>query len=420
MKNKLFLASIAAALAVPAAVAPLEVKAEADGFTDLDKNYWAHDIVLEMKNEGIINGYLDGSFKPHAPISREHVAVLFSRVLDLKPIRPGIEFTDVPKDYVYYDEIQTVYRAGIFDGTGDGTFGVGQNLTRAQMAKILHIAFNLKTYTGFIFNDVFATDWATDHITTLYMNGITTGDNGKYKPYEPVTRAHYAVFLHRALNLDNDVQPEQPDPEPELPEVEEPEEPETPTEPSEPETEVPTDLAEQLTKFKNENPHLFLTDAPVAPNPYYNVPLMTKMMIDGKDSVEKTNLRHFLEYATMYGKGSEGISLTYDGYVDPIRGGKSAFIFQAMTDGNIQFLYDFRLDSANELAKEWLQMAIPEYADEIVPLIDPKVKQARDGEQGLLDRPFSGNIQFIEIGPYRLQIGVNGFYERMVIQLSLQ
>ncbi len=177
-------------------------------FSDVPKSYWAYKDIMKMHDEGVIYGYTDGTFKPHQSISRTHVAMLFARSLELKPIREGKEFRDVSKSHRAYADIQKVYRAGIFDGKGNGDFGVEDNLTRAQMAKVLTNAFDLELYKGNVFSDVGESHWAKDYVSTLYKSGITVGSNGRYLPNDYVSRAHYAVFLNRALNQDGLQKPE--------------------------------------------------------------------------------------------------------------------------------------------------------------------------------------------------------------------
>src|SRR5690606_9580279 len=161
---------------------PVEnIEPEVKDFTDIE-GIWTEDIIIEMANKDIINGYPDGTFKPMKEISRAQVAVLFDRALDLKPIRSAKDFKDVPKDHMYFDEIQAVYQAGIFDGT-DGNFRPNESLSRAQMAKILTIAFDLKPQSDENLSDVEGL-WVEDYVKAMYTNGITTGDNGKYKPNE--------------------------------------------------------------------------------------------------------------------------------------------------------------------------------------------------------------------------------------------
>lgn len=218
MRNKLFMATLAAAIAVPVIVAPVQAMEMAQtnvtDFKDVPKNHFAYKEIMEMRNASIINGYPDGTFKPQQGITRQHVAALIARALPLEPIREATTFKDVPTSHPYYEDIQRLYRAGIIDGT-NGQFNPSASLTRAQMAKILCLAFNLEPQKGYIFTDVGADHWAKDYIATLYASGITTGSEGKFNGNETVTRAQYAIFLYRALNPEKAPVPEKPlNPEP--------------------------------------------------------------------------------------------------------------------------------------------------------------------------------------------------------------
>lgn len=217
LNQKLFLSVMAAAVAMPVAVAPMTAQAadpQTQIFKDVPKTHPYFTIIQEMATENIINGYQDGTFRPNNAIKRSHVAALLARALPLEPVREAKEFKDVPKTHPYYEAIQKVQRAGIIDGS-DGHFNPDQPLTRVQMAKILTLAFDLKVKATYDFPDVATTHWGSDYVRALYSNGITTGSNGYYKPQEQVSRAHYAVFLHRLLNIDPDFVPEpKPDPKP--------------------------------------------------------------------------------------------------------------------------------------------------------------------------------------------------------------
>ncbi|MBE1555599.1 S-layer homology domain-containing protein [Sporosarcina limicola] len=219
MKNKkLFLASLTALVAIPSAVyivpandhveaAKVDKSTSHEGiFKDVSSESPYFEIINEMHNLGYISGYPDGTFKPEENISRKHVAALLSRVLPLEPVRQSKEFKDVQKTHLHYDIIQRVQRAGIMDGDQNGNFNPEAFLTRVQMAKIIDLAFDLSIKSEIDFKDVPPAHWGNRHVRALYSNGITTGYQGEFKPTEKVTRAHYAVFLHRALNLGNEDQ----------------------------------------------------------------------------------------------------------------------------------------------------------------------------------------------------------------------
>lgn len=169
-------------------------------FTDVLPTHMYNKEITAMKEAGIITGYPDGSFKPDTNIKRQHVAALIDRAVKLTPIRPATTFSDVPTTHPYYKEIQALYRAGVIDGTA-GKFRPDEELTRAQLAKILVNAFNLKQGNSepLVFKDIQDTAWEKEYVTILSSNNITTGDGGYFKPQNKVTRMHYAVFMSRAL-----------------------------------------------------------------------------------------------------------------------------------------------------------------------------------------------------------------------------
>lgn len=230
MKNNKRKGVLAAVLA-SAMVIPAATPAMADAeqiFTDVTKNHWAHTPIVEMYEEDIIKGYSDDTFRPSTSIRREHVAVLIDRALTLEPVREKKEFNDVSEDNPYYDAIQNLQMAGIMDGDKDGNFNPKAHLTRAQMAKVLDLAFDLDVKAEYDFPDVPPSHWSNEHVRAMYSNGITVGSDGHFKPNDPVTRAQYAVFMERLINLDEDFVPEpiEPPEEKPAPEPEKPEKPE--------------------------------------------------------------------------------------------------------------------------------------------------------------------------------------------------
>ncbi|MEB6549257.1 S-layer homology domain-containing protein [Heyndrickxia sporothermodurans] len=235
-RNALFVATLAAAVAIPSAVAPVHSEAAKENndskelqvvnvkatspFKDVSKSHWAYEAIHDMRDQGIINGYPDGTFRPSENITRKHVAALLDRALPLEPVRKAKEFKDVPKSHPYHDVIQKVQMAGIIDGDEKGNFNPEAPLTRVQMAKVLDLAFGLEVKADYDFPDVPTTHWGNKHVRALYSNGIAMGDGGYYKPNNPVTRAHYAAFLQRLMNLDEDfeakpIEPVKPEPKPE-------------------------------------------------------------------------------------------------------------------------------------------------------------------------------------------------------------
>lgn len=204
MKNKLYTTILASTLAVPAIVVPVSAESP---FKDVAPSSPYAEAVTYLNAEKIITGYGDGTFRPLETISRQHVMAIIAKIMDLPSIREAKTFTDVPVGHPYYEAIQTAYRTGIIDGYQGDTFKPEAPVTRAQLAKILALAFDLKADTIAVFQDVPSTHWSYEYVQALAGSKITTtGSTGLYRPNEQLTRGQYALFLYRLLHMEEDIQ----------------------------------------------------------------------------------------------------------------------------------------------------------------------------------------------------------------------
>lgn len=162
--------------------------------------HWAQGMIEELSSQGMITGYPDGSFHPNDSIQRQHMALIFMRAFKLEPAREGVSFSDVSPNNPYYEAITLLQQAGIVDGT-NGRFNPSEPVTRAQMAKIVALALKAELGGTSTFQDVPSTHWGYAYITALADLEIVLGDNGKFNPNEPVTRAQFVAMIYRALNL---------------------------------------------------------------------------------------------------------------------------------------------------------------------------------------------------------------------------
>lgn len=222
MSKRLFLMTMAVAVTVPVMVAssPVDAAKEAKVFKDVSKASPYYDIIHEMGNSGIISGFEDGNFKPNQAITRKHASALVNRAKggSLPVKEKAYQFKDVSKNSPNYGDVRVMQQAGIFSADKNGNFNPNREVTRAEMAKILTIAFNLEVKSNFDFPDVPASHPANKYVRAIYSNGVTTGDDGKFLPDKTLSRAHYAVFMYRAMNLD-DTHVSKPVPKPEKPVV---------------------------------------------------------------------------------------------------------------------------------------------------------------------------------------------------------
>lgn len=208
---KMFIATIAAAIAVPVIVLPMQAEAAVKSpFKDVSKNSPYYEIIHEMRDQHIISGYENGEFRPTEVITRKHASALVNRAVTLPATKPFVPFKDVSTKNAFFNDVKKLQQAGLFEPDSKGNFTPNKPISRAEMAKLLAVAFDLKVKVDLDFMDVPKDHPASKYIKALYSNGITTGDWGFYNPDKPVTRVHYAVFLYRLVHMNDPIDPAAP------------------------------------------------------------------------------------------------------------------------------------------------------------------------------------------------------------------
>ncbi|WP_433744872.1 N-acetylmuramoyl-L-alanine amidase [Falsibacillus pallidus] len=183
-------------------------KAEAAAvFTDVSSTYWAKEEIEYLFSKDVIEGYDEGGgteFRPENKVTRAQAAKMIVLAKGkTKLTSSGSSFKDVPSDDWASGWIERAVSLGYFTGYKDGTFHPYEHLTRAQMSKVIALAFGLD-YEGaadkpIVFPDGSAS-WASSFINSLYYSGISNGSNGYFKPNLDISRAQFSAFLSRGMS----------------------------------------------------------------------------------------------------------------------------------------------------------------------------------------------------------------------------
>ncbi len=110
-----------------------------------------------------------------------------------------LPFTDVPDDYVYYDEVADIYMRGLMTGMTPTTFAPETTLNRAFMAAVLfrRAGYPTTPYRS-IFPDVKETDWFAESVLWAQASGNILGyNNGKFGPTDNLNREQLCTILWR-------------------------------------------------------------------------------------------------------------------------------------------------------------------------------------------------------------------------------
>lgn len=168
-------------------------------FTDL-AGHWATSAILEAAARGIANGYPDGTFKPDNPVTRAEFAVMLMGVMPYDGSGAALSFTDADEIGPWARQaIAGAVQSGIVAGYGDGSFRPHAAITRAEMAVMIARALQLPSesdaVTGFA-DDEDVPLWAKGAVAANRDLGLIGGRGGnRLMPNDSATRAEAMVVL---------------------------------------------------------------------------------------------------------------------------------------------------------------------------------------------------------------------------------
>jgi hypothetical protein len=115
-------------------------------------------------------------------------------------IRVTPVFSDLSPGYTWAGAaVSYLYGRGIVNGTGNGRFNPGGNMSRGDFMLMVCRAFELGASGSGNFSDVPAGSYYYGAIAAAKALGIAQGSGGKFYPDSPISRQDAMVLLHRAL-----------------------------------------------------------------------------------------------------------------------------------------------------------------------------------------------------------------------------
>lgn len=112
------------------------------------------------------------------------------------------EFSDVSAWSWYYEYIHFVTANGIFKGFPEGLFKPDDQMTRAQVARVIYALEGEPEITGNnSFKDISLNQWYYDAVEWAAAAGVVTGyPGGTFKPADPISRQDFVTMLYRYAN----------------------------------------------------------------------------------------------------------------------------------------------------------------------------------------------------------------------------
>jgi lysophospholipase L1-like esterase len=169
-------------------------------FVDVHETYAYYNEIKFIVENRIMTSISATEFGTKQSITRADTAQALFNILPFeKSMPPNPGFSDVPESHPNYMAIAKLTEAGVFQKAKN--FNPDAKLTRAQMAKVLTLTFDLKAITSSSFTDVNSGHWAKLYVDALVSEKITTGaGNNTFLPNKETSREHFALFLFRSYN----------------------------------------------------------------------------------------------------------------------------------------------------------------------------------------------------------------------------
>ena len=182
----------------------------AEGFTDVKAGYKYFVAISYLKNNGLIQGYEDNTFKPNQKVTRAEALKLLvgseqkDQQTDSQDDVSKRPFTDTPLSEWYIPYLITAKEEGMVNGYPDGTFKPDNTINLAEMLKIYlesiaedeGIVFdNTKAN---LFNDTPLDSWYTKYTAYAGEKGIINiYSNNTVNPEQELTRGYLAEIIYR-------------------------------------------------------------------------------------------------------------------------------------------------------------------------------------------------------------------------------
>lgn len=172
-------------------------------FVDIS-SHWGEEYICNLYDRDVVEGYSSTYFKPDDDVSRAEFLKMALLGADLDPYDVDTEYySDVDDDAWYYEYVTYASKKDYIEGYGDGTFRPNDDINRAEALVILFRIAGEDDYdydSGDIdFNDVETYDWFAWAVVLADDLNIVDGySNGLFGPANDLSRAEAAKIIDLA------------------------------------------------------------------------------------------------------------------------------------------------------------------------------------------------------------------------------
>lgn len=176
-------------------------------FKDVPAAYWAFHAIQSLAAKQIVSGVTTTEFNPKSNVSRAEFTTLLVRALGLN-VEGSVQFTDIKSDAWYSSYVATASKLGIVSGRSKDTFAPNASITREEMAIMVIRALEVKSGKKIepavgvtTFADASSiSKWADSYVKTAAGLGLLQGREQSICSKGWMTRAESAQIIYTLLS----------------------------------------------------------------------------------------------------------------------------------------------------------------------------------------------------------------------------
>ncbi|MEM6252470.1 MAG: S-layer homology domain-containing protein [Cyanobacteria bacterium P01_D01_bin.156] len=169
--------------------------------------HWSAPFINAMADANLVKGFLDGSFRPDALVTRAQFAAL---IMATFPATGGDQrrfkaFSDIASDFWARQVIYQAQAQGFLAGFPDGTFRPNNPLTRVQalvaLVNGLRLGQGEASELGVYTDRAQVPTYAVEEVAIATRRSIVVNhpDVARLRPMEPITRGETTALVHQCL-----------------------------------------------------------------------------------------------------------------------------------------------------------------------------------------------------------------------------
>ena len=160
-------------------------------------------VLQKAVDNGLIQGFEDGTVQPNTPITRAQMATIMSRAMNATETADISAFTDVKPGDWHYDAMSKAVAMEAFKGDDKSRLNPDNTITRQEAMIVLCRIFDMPISDDYtVLNSFSDADnvalWALNEVNAVVSGGYLAGAEA-IRPFQPMTRLEFAQIMDKIV-----------------------------------------------------------------------------------------------------------------------------------------------------------------------------------------------------------------------------